>query len=232
MPYAPSANSTKIDQFIDKIAKQLESVERYFIMLAALVYAADEVGFFVPENWGKDGDKTPARERYFALVSMAREKAQDVARELDASFRLLTERGMFFADVFEKGDANAKVDEAIDEALFALGNAGTQPLILLFDEEEIKQLGENPLARLVALQESAIELFKPQTVEAAGEASEVLAEALELTKLLAEGAESRNWSDDDEGDEGDEGEGEQEPSDDQELGKPNESIEPKGESDE
>jgi hypothetical protein len=163
---------------------------------------------------------------------MAREKAQDVARELDASFRLLTERGMFFADVFEKGDANAKVDEAIDEALFALGNAGTQPLILLFDEEEIKQLGENPLARLVALQESAIELFKPQTVEAAGEASEVLAEALELTKLLAEGAESRNWSDDDEGDEGDEGEGEQEPSDDQELGKPNESIEPKGESDE
>jgi hypothetical protein len=127
MPYMPSANSTKIDQFIDKIAKQLESVERYFIMLAALVYAADEVGFFVPENWGKDGDKTPARERYFALVSMAREKAQDVARELDASFRLLTERGMFFADVFDKGDANAKVDEALDEALFVLGSAGTQP---------------------------------------------------------------------------------------------------------
>ena len=211
MPYVPSANSTKIDQFIDKVAKQLESVERYFIMLAALVYAADEVGFFVPEDWGKDGDKTPARERYFALVAMAREKAQDVARELDASFRLLTERGMFFADVLEKGDANAKVDEAIDEALFALGNAGTQPIVLLFDEDEIKQLGENPLARLVALQERASELFKPQTVEAAGAASKALAEALELARLLAEGAESRDWSDD--GD--DEGEGGQEPDDDQ-----------------
>ena len=117
---------------------------------------------------------------------------------------------MFFADVLEKGDANAKVDEAIDEALFALGNAGTQPIILLFDEDEIKQLGENPLARLVALQERAIELFKPQTVEAAGAASEVLAEALELTKLLAEGEEDRDWSDDDEG------EGGQEPNDDQE----------------
>jgi hypothetical protein len=49
----------------------------------------------------------------------------------------------------------------------------------------------------VALQERAIELLKPQTVEGAGAASEVLAEALELAKLLAEGEEDRDWTDDD-----------------------------------
>ena len=60
MPYMPSANSTKIDQFIDKIAKQLESVERYFIMLAAhwsmrrmkLVSLSRRLG-------DKDGERNP-----------------------------------------------------------------------------------------------------------------------------------------------------------------------------
>ena len=57
----------------------------------------------------------------------------------------------------------------------------------------------------MALQERAIELLKPQTAETAGAASEVLAEALELAKLLAEGEEDRDWTDDDQEPEAGEG---------------------------
>jgi hypothetical protein len=128
---------------------------------------------------------------------MAREKSQDVAREIDGAFRVLSDRGIFFADLFKKDDANARVDEATDEAIFVLESAGVRPLILLFDEDEVKRLGDKPLACLVALQERALELLRPQPVEAAGQASEVLAEALELAKLLAEGEEARDWTDDD-----------------------------------
>jgi hypothetical protein len=74
----------------------------------------------------------------------------------------------------------------------------------------VKRLGDKPLARLVALHEQAIELFKPQTVEAAGAASEVLAQALALAKLLAEGEEDRDWTDDDQEPEAGEDENDQE----------------------
>ena len=62
----------------------------------------------------------------------------------------------------------------------------------------------------MALQERAIERLKTRTIEEAGEAHQAVSGALALAKLLAEGAESRDWTDDDQGgaDEGGAGGGE------------------------
>ena len=215
MPFANRAHSTIVDKLLDDIDKQIERVQYAFIMLAALVFAADDASFYYIDAW-KDGDEdNPARDRLCALITMARGKSEELAREIDGAFKVLADRATWFVCWTANGDANAKVDEGIDEATFVLESAGVRPLILLFDEDEVKRLGDKPLARLVALQERAIELLKPQTVEGAGEASgvlasagaarEVLAEALDLAKLLAEGEESRDWTDDDQEPEAGEG---------------------------
>jgi hypothetical protein len=80
--------------------------------------------------------------------------------------------------------------------MFVLESAGTQPIILLFDTDEMERLGERPLARLLELQQRALERLKTRTIEEAGEAHQVMLEALALARLLAEGAESRDWTDD------------------------------------
>ena len=197
MPFANRAHSTIVDKFLDDIDKQLERVQYAFIMLAALVFAADDASFYYVDAWKEGDEDNPARDRLCALITMARAKSEELAREIDGAFKVSADRATWFVCWTQNGDANAKVDEGIDEATFVLESAGVRPLILLFDEDEAKRLGDKPLARLVALQERALELLKPQPVEAAGEASEVLAEALELAKLLAEGEESRDWTDDD-----------------------------------
>jgi hypothetical protein len=200
MPFANRAHSTKIDELLDKIAKHLENIQYAFIMVTALIYAADDASFYNIDAW-KEGDEdnedNPARDRLCALITMARGKSEELAREIDRAFKVLADRATWFHCWATNGDANAKVDEGVDEAMFVLESAGVRPLILLFDKDEAERLGEKPLARLVALQEKAIELLKPQTIEAAGAANEVLAEALALAKLLAEGEESRDWTDDD-----------------------------------
>jgi hypothetical protein len=197
MPFANRAHSTKIDELLDDISKHLENVQYAFIMVTALVYAADDTSFYDIGAWKEGAEDSPARDRLCALITMARGKSEELAREIDRAFKVLADRATWFHSWATNGDANAKVDEGVDEAMFVLESAGVRPLILLFDEDEVKHLGEKPLARLVAQQERAIELLKPQTVEAAGAASEVLAEALALAKLLAEGEESRDWTDDD-----------------------------------
>jgi hypothetical protein len=197
MPFANRAHSTKIDKLLDDIDKHLENIQYAFIMVTALVIAADDASFYYVDAWKEGEEENPARDRLCALITMARAKSEELAREIDTAFKVLADRATWFVCWTANGDANAKVDEGIDEAMFVLESAGVRPLILLFDEDEAKHLGEKPLARLVALQERAIELLKPQTVEAAGAANEVMAEALALAKLLAEGEESRDWTDDD-----------------------------------
>jgi hypothetical protein len=202
MPFANRAHSTKIDKLLDDIDKQLERVQYAFIMLAALIFAADDASFYYIDAWKEGDEDNPARDRLCALITMARGKSEELAREIDGAFKVLADRATWFVCWTQNGDANAKVDEGIDEAMFVLESAGVRPLILLFDEDEVKRLGDKPLARLVALQERAIELLKPQTVEGTGAASEALAEALALAKLLAEGEEDRDWTDDDQEPEG------------------------------
>jgi hypothetical protein len=218
MPFANRAYSTKIDKLLDDIDKQLERVQYAFIMLAALVFAADDASFYYVDAWKEGDEDNPARDRLCALITMARDKSEELGREIDGAFKVLADRATWFVCWTQNGDANAKVDEGIDEAMFVLESAGVRPLILLFDEDEVKRLGEKPLARLVALQERAAELIKAQTVEAAVEASEVLGQALDLAKLLAEGEDDRDWTDDDQEPEAGEDEGAQE-------GEPGEVIE-------
>ncbi|HEX2573175.1 MAG TPA: hypothetical protein VH877_26740 [Polyangia bacterium] len=211
MPFANRAHSTKIDELLDNIDKHLENIQYAFIMVTALVVAADDASFYDIGAWKEGSEDNPARDRLCALITMARAKSEELAREIDRAFKVLADRATWFHCWATSGDANAKVDEGLDEATFVLESAGVRPLILLFDEDEAKHFGEKPLARLVALQERARELLKPQTVEATGEASEVLAEALELAKLLAEGEEDRDWTDDDqEGEDAQEGEDDRE----------------------
>jgi hypothetical protein len=197
MPFANRAHSTKIDELLENIDKHLGNIQYAFIMVAALVVAADDASFYYVDAWKERDEGNPDRDRLCALITMARGKSDELAREIDRAFKVLADRATWFHSWATKGDANAKVDEGIDEATFVLESAGVRPLILLFDEDEAKRLGETPLARLVALQERALELLKPQTAEGAGAASEVLAEALELAKFLAEGEEDRDWTDDD-----------------------------------
>ena len=210
MPFANRAHSTKVDELLDNIEKHLENIQYAFIMLAALVVAADDASFYYVDAWKEGDEENPPRDRLCALITMARAKSEELAREIDRAFKVSADRATWFHSWATQGDANAKVDEGIDEAMFVLESTGVRPLILLFDEDEVKRLGEKPLARLVALHEQAIELLKPQTVEAAGEASGVLADALALARLLAEGEEDRDWSDDDQEPEAREGEGDQE----------------------
>jgi hypothetical protein len=197
MPFANRAHSTKIDEFLDTIDKHLENVQYAFIMVAALIVAADDASFYYIDAWKEGDEDNPPRDRLCALITMARAKSEELAREIDGAFKVFADRATWFHCWATNGDANAKVDEGVDEAMFVLESAGVRPLILLFDKDEAERLGEKPLARLVALQEKAIELLKSQTIEAAGAANEVMAEALALAKLLAEGEESRDWTDDD-----------------------------------
>jgi hypothetical protein len=45
MPFANRAHSTKIDKLLDDIDKHLENIQYAFIMVTALVIAADDASF-------------------------------------------------------------------------------------------------------------------------------------------------------------------------------------------
>jgi hypothetical protein len=177
--------------------------------LIALVFAADDTSFHDPALFSPEsGAQAEGRERLFSLIRMARDKGEEVARALDAAQTALADRGAYYGKVMAEDTPNARVAEGLDEAVFVLESAGAQPIVLLFDAEEMARLGEKPLARLVALQERAVERLKTRTIEEAGEAHQAMSEALALAKLLAEGAEPRDWTDDDqEGGSGGAGEG-------------------------
>jgi hypothetical protein len=166
--------------------------------LIALVFAADDTSFHDPALFSPEsGAQAEGRERLFSLIRMARDKGEEVARALDAAQTALVDRAAYYGKVMAEDTPNARVAEGLDEAVFVLESAGARTIVLLFDAEEMERLGERPLARLVALQERAIERLKTRTIEEAGEAHQVICEALALAKLLAEGAESRDWTDDD-----------------------------------
>jgi hypothetical protein len=197
MPYA---HSTNIDRLLEALDQHLGRVQHAFIALIALVFAADDTSFHDPALFSPEsGAQAEGRERLFSLIRMARDKGEEVARALDAAQTALAERGAYYGKVMAEDDPNARVAEGLDEAVFVLESAGAQPIVLLFDAEEMERLGERPLARLVALQERAVERLKTRTIEEAGEAHQAMCEALALAKLLAEGAESRDWTDDDQG---------------------------------
>jgi hypothetical protein len=168
--------------------------------LIALVFAADDTSFHDPALFSPEsGAQAEGRERLFSLIRMARDKGEEVARALDAAQTALVDRAAYYGKVMAEDSPNARVAEGLDEAVFVLESAGARTIVLLFDAEEMERLGEKPLARLVALQERAIERLKARTIEEAGEAHQAMSEALALAKLLADGAESRDWTDDDQG---------------------------------
>jgi hypothetical protein len=194
------AHSTNIDKLLEAIDQHLGRVQHAFIALIALVFAADDTSFHDPALFSPEsGAQAEGRERLFSLIRMARDKGEEAARALDAAQTALAERGAYYGKVMAEDSPNARVAEGLDEAVFVLESAGAQPIVLLFDAEEMGRLGEKPLARLVALQERAIERLKTRTIEEAGEAHQAMSEVLALAKLLAEGAESRDWTDDDQG---------------------------------
>jgi hypothetical protein len=194
MPYA---HSTQIDKLLEALDQHLGRVQHAFIDLIALIFAADDTSFHDPALFSAESEaQAEGRERLFSLLRMARDKGEELARILDGAQTALAERSAYFGNVMAKDDPNARVEEGIDEAIFVLESAGTQPIILLFDADEMERLGERPLARLVELQEQALERLKTRTIEEAGEAHQAISEALVLASLLAEGAESRDWTDD------------------------------------
>jgi hypothetical protein len=203
------AHSTNIDKLLEVLDQHLGRVQHAFIALIALVFAADDTSFHDPALFSPEsGAQAEGRERLFSLIRMARDKGEEVARALDAAQTALADRGAYCGKVMAEDDPNARVAEGLDEAVFVLESAGAQPIVLLFDAEEMARLGEKPLVRLVALQERAIERLKTRTIEEAGEAHQVMCEALTLARLLADGAELRDWTDDDqEGGSGGAGEG-------------------------
>ncbi len=81
-----------------------------------------------------------------------------------------------------KDDDTAEIAAAVDYASMHLWCAGVVPLILVFSEDERKQLGSTPFAHLSALLMSA----------AAGD-PQALEQARELTRKLSEGAQMRTW---------------------------------------
>jgi hypothetical protein len=193
-------HSTQIDKLLEALDQNLGRVQHAFIDLIALIFAADDTSFHDPALFSAESEaQAEGRERLFSLLRMARDKGEELARILDGAQTALAERGAYFGNVMAKDDPNARVEEGIDEAVFVLESAGTQPIILLFDSDEMERLGERPLARPVELQERAIERLKTRTIEEAGEAHQAMSEAMTLAKLLAEGAESRDWTDDDQG---------------------------------
>ena len=195
MPYA---HSTNIDKLLEALDQHLGRVQHAFIALIALVFAADDTSFHDPALFSPEsGAQAEGRERLFSLISMARDKGEVLARALDDAQTALAERGAYYVNLLAEDDPNARVAEGLDEAIFVLESAGAQPIVLLFDPDEMERLGEKPLARLVTLQERALELLKTRTIEEAGEAHQAMSEALALAKLLADGAESRDWTDDD-----------------------------------
>jgi hypothetical protein len=203
MPYA---HSTQIDKLLESVDQHIGRVQHAFIDLIALIFAADDTSFHDPALFSAESEaQAEGRERLFSLIRMARDKGEELARVLDGAQTALAERGTHFGKMMAADDPNARVAEGIDEAVFVLESAGAQPIILLFDADEMERLGEKPLARLVALQERALERLKTRTIEEAGEAHQAMSEALALAKLLADGAESRDWADDDQ--EGGAGEG-------------------------
>ena len=191
------AHSTNIDKLLESIDQHLGRVQHAFIALIALVFAADDTSFHDPALFSPESkEQAEGRERLFSLIRLARDKGEEAARALDAAQTALAERGAYYAKVMAEDDPNARVAEGIDEAVFVLESAGTQPIILLFDADEMERLGERPLARLVELQQRTLERLKTRTIEEAGEAHQTISEALALARLLAEGAESRDWTDD------------------------------------
>jgi hypothetical protein len=183
---------------LEAIDQHLGRAQHAFIALIALVFAADDTSFHDPALFSAEsGAQAEGRERLFSLLRMARDKGEEVARALDGAQTALADRSAYYGKVMAEDDPNARVAEGLDEGFFVLESAGAQPIILLFDADEMARLGERPLARLVALQERALERLKTRTIEEAGEAHQAMCEALALARLLADGAESRDWTDDD-----------------------------------
>ena len=194
----PFADSTLIDRLLNNIEQQLKDIDEDFISLAALVVAIDDAAVVHALAWAEDEDDSDmAGPRIRALIRMARERHEKLAETIGKAFRMICERKTLFEHLKKQDDPNALVREALDEATFVLEQSGVDPFILMFDKSERHSLGESPWARLVALQEQAIRSLEHQASETFSEAKETLAEALKLTQLLAAGAETRDWSDQD-----------------------------------
>jgi hypothetical protein len=193
----PFAHSTQIDTFLEAVDRHLKNVQHAATVLAALVIAADDAACsYAQAEPGVEG----ASGRLRVLIRLARDKGEVLMREIGDSTRVMSDRSAFFEHSTAESNPNDAIKDMLDEALFVLESGGVQPIILMFDSDERGRLGEAPLIRLVGLQQRALELLGPRTGEAgkpAGEVHQVLAEALELAKLLADGAEARTWTDED-----------------------------------
>lgn len=194
----PFADSTLIDRLLNNIEQRLKDIDADFTSLAALVVAiADAAVAHALARAEDEDDSDMPGPRIRALIRMARERSEKLAETIEKAFRVISDRETYFGHLTNQADPNALVREALDEATFVLVQSGVDPLILMFDKSEQSSLGQAPWARLVALQEQAIKSLEHQAGEVIGEAQKTLAEALKLTQLLAAGAESRDWSDQD-----------------------------------
>lgn len=190
------AGSTLINSFLGTLEDGPEAIEDKFITLAALVIAIDDAAVVHAFAWADDKDDPdmPGR-RIRALIRMARDRHEELAEEIQEALRVISDRTALFDHLTSQDDPNALVREALHEATFVIEQSGACPIILMFDKDELRSLGKNPWAQLVGLQEQAVGCLEAQAGETVDAAKQALAEALKLSKLLATGAEVRDWSD-------------------------------------
>ena len=96
MPFANRAHSTIVDKLLDDIDKHLENIQYAFIMVTALVIAADDASFYYVDAWKEGDEENPARDRLCALITMARAKCEELAREIDGAFKVFADRATWF----------------------------------------------------------------------------------------------------------------------------------------
>ena len=59
------------------------------------------------DAWKEGDEENPARDRLCALITMARAKSEELAREIDRAFKVSADRATWFHCWATSGDANA-----------------------------------------------------------------------------------------------------------------------------
>ena len=172
--------SVRARQLFDGLAARLKDVQEPALVIAALVASAYQMGGQLPEEGTNEEKQRWLLERLEVLLGAADKQLHQMESAFNSVTALLNEY-----DNQGAADETATTDDirrTVEDAAMRFWGMNVVPLILLFSEQEQKDIGETPFAHLVAL------LLAAEAGDGAA-----LEQALALVRKLAGGAQMQAW---------------------------------------
>jgi hypothetical protein len=149
-------------------------------VLSTIILGAQHLADAVPPELDANEQAEWMLDRLFAVITELKARVDHVDQGIRDMLAMLTTPQQPTGEA--QDDDTAEIAKAVEAASMHLWCAGAVPLILVFSEDERKELGDTPFAHLSELLAAA----------ASGDA-QALEKAQELTRKLSAGAQMRSW---------------------------------------